>query len=343
VSRWSPPTWDDERIALAKKAVTPPTASAAEFEFFIAWCKRTSLDPFIKQAYLVERRSKSPSGEWMTKHEPMAAEAGMAALADAQGDFAGIKCATVYAGDKFAIDEDAQRVTHQWDLESRSKAGHRVLGAWAHAQRHGRVVPIVWLPIEARIQTRFDRQKNTEEPTSFWKKDPSGMIAKCARAMSWRLAYPNLFSGVFIPEEMRDDDDVVDSKPTPALPTGPVVSRTAEVAAKVIAKIGGTIVQRPPEPMPAPTPPGPAATPPVNSDEPVVQRGTHKGKPLAGLEAAELNQAIAEHTAGLAKTTEPSARKQVEGWLAALRGEQQKRMDEAVKAEPGADFGEENK
>lgn len=201
---WTPPAWDAERIALVRKIICPPTARAEDFEYFVAWCKRTGLDPFVKQAYLVERKSKGPDGTWHVRHEPMAAEAGMAAVADAQADYLGIASAAVYAGDSFEIDEAAGTVRHVWSLELREKAGNRVIGAWAHAKRQGRTTPLVWLRVEQRIQTRYDNGKQV--PTQFWTKDTAGMIAKCARAMAFRLCYPNLFSGVPIREELGDDD-----------------------------------------------------------------------------------------------------------------------------------------
>jgi hypothetical protein len=206
VVAWNAPEWTDERKALARKAVTPPSATEAEFEFFLAWCQRTGLDPFIKQAFLVERSSKV-NGEWVKKHEPLAAESGMAARADALPDFRGMKCGTVCAGDVFAIDEEAQTVTHKWNLADRLKAGGgtaKVIGAWAHAQREGRTIPITWLPIETRIGTRNDNGKQVA--TQFWAKDPAGMISKCARAEQYRRAYPNIFGGVFIREELREEE-----------------------------------------------------------------------------------------------------------------------------------------
>lgn len=229
---WAPPVWDSERVALVRKAIAPPTASAADVEFFIAWCKRTQLDPFVKQAYFVERKSKDQHGNWIVRHEPMAAEAGMAARADVEADFQGMRSSAVYAGDVFEVDADAGLVTHKWNLEARTKAGNKLVGAWAHARRKGRDVPIVWLTVEQRVQTRWDQETKKQVPTSFWTKDAAGMIAKCARAMAYRLAFPNLFSGVFIREEL-EADEVTGGPVPPSSAPAPDTSAVNRLASKL--------------------------------------------------------------------------------------------------------------
>lgn len=231
---WAPPVWDAERVALVKKAIAPPTATQADVEFFIAWCKRTQLDPFVKQAYFVERKSKDAQGNWHTRHEPMAAEAGMAARADVEADFMGVRSSAVYAGDTFEVDAENGQVTHKWNLESRAKAGNKLVGAWAHARRKGRDVPIVWLTVEQRVQTRYDNGKQV--PTSFWLKDAPGMIAKCARAMAYRLAFPNLFSGVFIREELEADETT--GGPAAPGPSGPPVTVDSSAVSRLASKLG---------------------------------------------------------------------------------------------------------
>lgn len=249
---WSPPVWDEERVALAKKMVCPPGTTDTEFQMFIAWCKRTGLDPFIKQAYLVERRAKDGNGNWVSKQEPMAAEAGLASVADAQADFRGLKAAAVYAGDEFMVDEVTQTIVHRWSVEARAAKRNVVIGAWAKATREGRDVPLVWLPLESRLQKTRDGN-----PTQFWAKDAAGMIVKCARAMAYRLAYPSLFSGVVIAEERRDDDEV---DVTPPPPPAPGVTKTARLAARLGA---GSSTSATPPPV---TNTLPADAPPIPED-----------------------------------------------------------------------------
>jgi phage recombination protein Bet len=244
VSRFSPPVWDDERVALAKKAVTPVSATQAEFEFFIAWCRRTGLDPFVKQAYLIERWDAQTNTR---RHEPMAAEQGMAAKADAEPDYRGMKSGVVYAGDKFGVDEESQKVTHTWSPEDRLKGGMKILGAWAHGRRDGREVEITYLTLSSRIALKKDGS-----PTRFWANDPAGQLRKCARADQYRRLYPNLFAGVYIDAEMRNLDGDVTPRP---------VAVTPQNEAQMLAALQGSIDAVQPKPRllqvanePTPTP-----------------------------------------------------------------------------------------
>jgi phage recombination protein Bet len=343
---WAPPVWDAERVALVKKAIAPPTATQADVEFFIAWCKRTQLDPFVKQAYFVERKSKDAQGNWHTRHEPMAAEAGMAARADVEADFMGVRSSAVYAGDTFEVDAENGQVTHKWNLESRAKAGNRLLGAWAHARRKGRDVPIVWLTVEQRIQTRPDyNDRNKQVPTQFWQKDAAGMITKCARAMAYRLAFPNLFSGVFIREELEADETT--GGPAAPGPSGPPVTVDSSAVSRLASKLGVVLPEmKTAEPVPVepvmdaggkvgastPEPGWPRASPPVpdappdvtpsgettaappkeeepDPDGPILPFGKRKGELIASLSTVTLEEAVQEARAKVAKA------KGTETWL----------------------------
>lgn len=287
-SKWVEVEWTAERIALAKKAVCPPTATDAEFEFFIAWCRRTGLDPFIKQAYLVERWDTASNSK---RHEPMAAEAGMAARADAQADFLGMRSGVVYAGDEFILDEDTQTIVHRWTPELRAKSGNRVLGAWAHGRRIGREVEITYLTLESRIGKKRDGTV-----TQFWARDPAGQLRKCARADQYRRLYPNLFAGVYIEGEVLDDREVDITPPSAAL-AATSVERKKALKASVDQRLAATAAppaSAPSTRAPAPTPPGtkqpaPALAQVVTSPEgPVVGWGKHASRLLGSLTAEEL-------------------------------------------------------
>jgi hypothetical protein len=55
------------------------------------------------------------------------------------------------------------------------------------------------------------------KPNDFWKRDPAGMICKCAEADALRSAFPTLLSGMFLAEE-REVQFVPQSSPTPIEP-----------------------------------------------------------------------------------------------------------------------------
>lgn len=331
VAGWVPPKWDEERIALARKAVTPPSATEAEFAYFIAWCKRTGLDPFVKQAFLVERRAQDARGNWISKHEPMAAESGLAARADAEADFRGIESAAVYEGDVFRIvrlPDGTQGVHHEWSPADRAKAGNKLLGAWAHAKRAGRTVKITWLPLSSRIQTTKEGRA-----TKFWATMPEGQIEKCARAEQYRMAFPNIFGSAYVPEEMPDEE-YVDGAVVSAPPSPPRVTANAELSEKLAEKL---------KPKTAPAT-SPAPTPANVTNERVLQFGPYKGVPISALEAEQLQASMIfldeKVKSGLAKSkSDPKNTKVAEALaavsdeLAALEAERKRRV-ELIDASP---------
>lgn len=201
---WSAPPMTQERKDFLKRQFCPPGCPDVAFEFFLAYCERTQLDPVIKQAYLVERNAKV-NGNWVTKYEPMSAEAGMAARADAMPDFEGIDDGVVYEHDEFSIDYANGIVVHKSPHAHDAKKRGRIIGAWAHVHRKGRRVPITWLRVEERVQLKKNAQDQWE-PNIFWSKMTATQILKCARAEQWRQAYPNLFSGEYVPEEVNREE-----------------------------------------------------------------------------------------------------------------------------------------
>ena len=293
-AQWVAPVWDDTRIALAKKTICPPGTSDQEFEYFIAWSKRTGLDPFIQQSYLVPRREKNAAGQWVEKKVPMAAVAGMAARADSMPDFRGMRSGIVYVGDHFFVDEDSGKVEHKWTLEARLKGNNKIIGAWAHAARDGRAVPVTFL-------TREERDPGNNSP--FWseKKWPA-QLRKCCEAEQYRKAYPNIFAGVYIDGEYeRVERDV-----TPVEITAVPDAKTDALKAKLGVKpVSPGIV---PDPTPPAKQPKGEELPPVTQ----IRFGKHKAKNLVDLTTPELEEAAAV----LKKSLEAKGTKGTEWWVA---------------------------
>lgn len=194
------PTWTEQQRNLIRKTVCPPNTTDLEFEFFSAFCAQTGLNPLLKQAWLIPRKQKNPITEkYEEKMEPQVAEIGMRARADSMPDYRGIEGDSVYEGDEFLVDASAGVVIHKYSTQARAKAGNKLLGAWARVEREGRRPSLAYLTFNSRSQT-----------SPFWTKDPQGQIAKCARAHVLRLAYPNVFAGAYIAEEMNREIEIND-------------------------------------------------------------------------------------------------------------------------------------
>jgi len=306
------PVWTKEQRDLIRKTICPPNTTDLEFEFFVTWCAQTGLNPMLKQAWLVPRKQKNPAtGKYEEKMEPQVAEIGMRARAEELPDYRGTQGDAVYEGDEFMIDAGAGVVVHKYSTQARAKAGNKLQGAWARVERDGRKPNVAFLTVESRIQTYFDAGKQV--PTQFWAKDAPGQIAKCARAHTLRLAYPNVFAGVFIAEEMREEIEVnappaapqtsasateeleqrlraklsvpkVDAVP---LSTEPTASKTAPQA-EAPKTLSEAVQQSLNEPSASPPEKSKSSTPPITH----LRFGPAKGTALADASTIEIEEAL---------------------------------------------------
>jgi phage recombination protein Bet len=200
--------WTPDRIDLVRRTVCPPGVTDDEMALFVEQCKRSGLDPLLKECFCVPRRQNAGSRErpnWVTRHEFQPSEAGMLARAERFPDFRGISASAVFAEDEILIDAGAQGVTHRFNPTRRKGP---IVGAWARVVRDGMTPIVVWLDFEGYAQT-----------TPLWAKIPTTMIEKCARVAVLRKAYPEAFGGLYIREEMPPEE-----QPTGGLsvPPGPV-------------------------------------------------------------------------------------------------------------------------
>lgn len=187
--------WNRERIDLIKRTVCPQGIPDNEFALFIEQCKRSGLDPLVKQAFCVKRRQNIGSRQnpkWVDKYEFQPAEAGMLARAEQFPDFRGITAAAVYTNDTIEIDPGAGEVKHRFSPGQKRGA---VLGAWAKVERVDRAPVVVWLNLE-------DYKQNN----SMWQRLEATMITKCARVAALRVAFPGAFGGLYIREEMPAEE-----------------------------------------------------------------------------------------------------------------------------------------
>lgn len=201
-------------------------APQGDLDVFFHQAKRTGLDPFAKQIYMIGRKTKTGGyrGEperWETKW-------------------------TIQIGiDGFRL--TGQRLAEAQGLDrpvpSRQFCGHD--GQWTEvwlgdgppAAAKG-IITIGGLRYEATVLFReYAQTRNTQDGgkalTGQWATKPATMLGKCAEAAAWRAAFPADFSGLYEAAEMDRhatvDGEVVD---TPALASRPASEKRGVGAVK---------------------------------------------------------------------------------------------------------------
>lgn len=263
------PTWTRDRVDLVKKTICPAGISDDAFALFMEQCKRSGLDPLLKEAFCVPRRQKVGHDKWVEKHEFQPSEAGMLARAERFPDFKGIQASAVYAEDEILVDQGDGTVTHKFNPAKRKGA---LVGAWARVVREDKLPVVVWLDFQGYVQQ-----------TPLWSKIPTTMIEKCARVAALRKAYPEAFGGLYIREEMppEDEEKAPEAKARKVLPLPPEDPPTPEAEAAIDAQFRAAAEQ-----LGTPLPPPEEAT--------HVITGGHKGKAIAFLDDVSLGAAIAD-------------------------------------------------
>ena len=197
-----------------KASICPKGIGEDEFTLFLEQCKRSGLDPLLRQAFCVPRRFNAGSRErpnWTTKHEFQPSEAGMLARAEQFPGYEGISGAEVYGEDVVTLDYATGAVEHRVNPAKRKGP---LVGAWARVQRAGKVPTLVWVDFDA-----------AKQDSPLWAKMPAVMVRKAARVAALRTAYPEAFGGLYVGGERPDDVDNEEEAPTsqaltkPALPT----------------------------------------------------------------------------------------------------------------------------
>lgn len=181
---------------------------------------RTGLDPFLKQIYMIGRKTRvNVGGRW----------------------------------------EDAVKYTIQTGIDGYRVIGHRAaretgtkvavsapewmhpsgkwLGAWSKAWGY----PVAARVTISRDGERFEAVANFDEYAqtkgrdgglnSMWEQRPAGQIAKCAESLAWRLAFPHDLNGIYTTDEMGQADnrgETTVSGNTGAAPQAPAAAGRAD-------------------------------------------------------------------------------------------------------------------
>lgn len=166
-----------EKIDLIKQTVAKG-ATDLELELFLHACKRTGLDPLMKQMYAVKRWSNADKREVMSFQTGID---GYRLIADRTG---------LYAGSDEPLYEEANGMPAKSTVTV-----YKIVGG----QRCAFSASARW--------SEYVQANREGQPTSMWKKMPYLMLAKCAEALALRKAFPAELSGVYTHEEMMQADN----------------------------------------------------------------------------------------------------------------------------------------
>lgn len=177
-------TFDDlQTRALAHIGVE--TANRADLAVFFHTCKRTGLDPFARQIYMIKRDGKQTM------------QTGIDGLRLVAQRTAERTHGTFGYEDSLWCGSDG--VWHDVWLSTDPPAAAKVT-----VVRDGQRFPGLALYSEY-VQTFRDKQTREVKVTKTWSEKAALMLAKCAEAAALRKAFPQDLSGVYEPDELRSE------------------------------------------------------------------------------------------------------------------------------------------
>lgn len=194
-------------------------AEDGDLQVFLHVCKRTGLDPFARQIYMIGRKERQEvDGQWIDVYKQTIQTGidGFRLIARRAADAAG-HTISVAAPEWCHITNGWQ---HVW-----SNTWGRPVAARVTIHRAGQPFTAVAL---------FDEYAGTKrngDLTRMWAQRPAGQLAKCAEALAWRMAFPQDLSGLYTSEEMGQADNGRDVPETPEqAPAEPPAAETVDVS-----------------------------------------------------------------------------------------------------------------
>lgn len=174
-----PTEFNKEKIDLLKATICKGSTDQ-EFQLFVHACKRTGLDPFMKQIHAVKRWDNS------MKREVMSIQVGIDGyrlIAERTGKYA-----------------PGRKTEYEYDPQG------ALVSATAYVKKQ--TSDGTWHEVSATAFYEEYVATNKEgKPTNMWATKKHIMLAKCAEASALRKAFPAELSGIYTPEEMQQADN----------------------------------------------------------------------------------------------------------------------------------------
>lgn len=192
--------YDDAKTIETLKQTVAVGATDAEFRMFAAFCKSTGLNPFKKEIWFIKTKDYTKqNGEVVPgKVQMMTGINGYLAIANSHPQFDGMEC----------------------EIE-RDDSG-KPIRAIAKVHRKDRKFPSVGEAPFAEYYQR-GREYNGEYKPTVWDSKPSIMIAKVAKSIALREAFPQELGGTFTEDEYGEEEAIeVAAVSVPVEPKAPV-------------------------------------------------------------------------------------------------------------------------
>jgi phage recombination protein Bet len=162
------------------RSFLPAGASKHDQDVFIHICKKTGLDPVLKQIHPVARKTRNANGEYVLTITNQTSIDGYRLIAERTGRYSPGR------EPSYAYDKDG-----------------KIISATSYIKKQ--TIDGTWHEVGATAFWKEYAQVNKDgRPTQFWEKMGHLMLAKCAEALALRKAFPDMYSKIYTDDEMNN-------------------------------------------------------------------------------------------------------------------------------------------
>jgi len=171
-------------VGIVQKMLCVPTKSGhrpdeVQAIKYMMLCKARGLNPFEGDAYLLGYDTNDgPQFSLITAHQAFLKRA------ETHPEYDGMESGVL------VLDKDGQLVEREGDFTHDTDT---LVGGWAS----------VYFKSRSHAMKKRLKLATFNTGQSRWRKDPAGMIAKCAEADALRSAFPTLLGGMYLADEME--------------------------------------------------------------------------------------------------------------------------------------------